>query len=371
MIYPLIPAQQHYSWGSSTLIPHHLGIENPKNLPLAEIWFGTHPRGTSVIEHRGEKIPLSDAINRDPRYWTGDEGEEVPFLLKILGIGSPLSIQCHPSAYQAREGYERENKAGIPLESSRRTYRDTRGKPEIICALTPFTALCGFVPLAEAILRLPMLDHVEDHRSLLKAVWSLSPEELARCTNTLHNIHTPWAELVRSLERLYPGDPGILAPCYLNLVQLEPGEALFLDAGVLHAYMAGLGVELMGNSDNVIRGGLTEKYIDREELQRIVHNSSSDVPSVDSVELSSGHRIYPVPVEEFLLHRFSEGVSICKDRDILEIGCVTTGEVSLTEDGGDTFTFTKGSAFVIPASCSSYEISTDGELYVACAGGRT
>ncbi|MFF7184711.1 mannose-6-phosphate isomerase, class I [Streptomyces sp. NPDC008222] len=311
-----------YAWGSTTAIPRLLGVE-PTGEPQAEMWMGAHPGAPS----RTSRGPLNEVIDKSPEQELGARtvakfGPRLPFLLKILAAGAPLSLQVHPDLAQAKEGYEDEERRGIPLDAPHRNYKDANHKPELICALTEFDGLCGFRAPDEAAELLAGLDvdslkpyvdllhaHPEDAalREVLTAVLTADPEEMAHTvTETaaacarLGGAYAPYADLAHH----YPGDPGVIAAMLLNHVQLQPGEALFLGAGVPHAYLTGLGVEIMANSDNVLRCGLTPKHVDVPELLRIVRFEAGD-PGVLRPEASrDGEEVYETPIDEFRLSRY-------------------------------------------------------------------
>jgi mannose-6-phosphate isomerase len=312
-----------YAWGSTTAIPHLLGVE-PTGEPQAEMWLGAHPGAPS----RTPRGPLTEVIDEAPEKELGRAavakfGPRLPFLLKLLAAGAPLSLQVHPDLAQAKEGYEDEERRGVPIDAPHRNYKDANHKPELICALTEFDGLCGFRTPAEAADLLAALDvdslkpyvdllhaHPEEAalREVLTAVLSADREQLAATVTEaaaacarLGGAHAPYAELAHH----YPGDPGVIAAMLLNHVRLQPGEALFLGAGVPHAYLNGLGVEIMANSDNVLRCGLTPKHVDVPELLRIVRFEASD-PGVLRPEASpDGEEVYETPIDEFRLSRYA------------------------------------------------------------------
>ncbi|MEU8865789.1 mannose-6-phosphate isomerase, class I [Streptomyces umbrinus] len=312
-----------YAWGSTTAIPHLLGVE-PTGEPQAEMWMGAHPGAPS----RTLRGPLTEVIDEAPEKELGPAavakfGPRLPFLLKLLAAGAPLSLQVHPDLAQAREGYEDEERRGVPIDAPHRNYKDANHKPELICALTEFDGLCGFRAPAEAADLLAALDvdslkpyvdllhaHPEEAalREVLTAVLSADREEMAATVTEaaaacarLGGAHAPYADLAHH----YPGDPGVIAAMLLNHVRLQPGEALFLGAGVPHAYLNGLGVEIMANSDNVLRCGLTPKHVDVPELLRIVRFEASD-PGVLRPEASpDGEEVYETPIDEFRLSRYA------------------------------------------------------------------
>ncbi|MFH8717456.1 mannose-6-phosphate isomerase, class I [Streptomyces zaomyceticus] len=318
----LVNTVRPYAWGSTTAIPELLGIA-PTGEPQAEMWMGAHPGAPS----RTERGSLNELIDADPVRELGERsvekfGPRLPFLLKVLAAGAPLSLQAHPDLDQARAGHAAEEAAGIPVDAPHRTYKDANHKPELICALTPFDGLCGFRTPAESadlIAALgvdslkPYVDllHAQPEeaalREVLTALLTADPEEMAHtvaeaavAADRLGGDHAPYAALAHH----YPGDPGVIAAMLLNRVRLQPGEALYLGAGVPHAYLEGLGVEIMANSDNVLRCGLTPKHVDVPELLRVVRFEPAD-PSVLRPEASpSGEEVYDTPIDEFRLSRF-------------------------------------------------------------------
>ncbi|MET8447899.1 mannose-6-phosphate isomerase, class I [Streptomyces sp. NPDC005209] len=312
-----------YAWGSPTAIPQLLGAE-PTGEPQAEMWMGAHPGAPS----RTARGTLAEVLDADPERELGEKtvakfGPRLPFLLKILAAGAPLSLQVHPNLEQAREGYADEERRGIPVGAPHRNYKDANHKPELICALTEFDGLCGFRDPRQTADLLdglgvdslkPYVDLLharpEDAalREVLTAILSADPEEMAHtvaevtaaCTR-LGGDYAPYAEIAHH----YPGDPGVIAAMLLNHVRLQPGEALFLGAGIPHAYLNGLGVEIMANSDNVLRCGLTPKHVDVPELLRIVRFEAGD-PGVLRPEASfEGEEVYETPIDEFRLSRYT------------------------------------------------------------------
>ena len=301
---------QHYAWGHPTAIPRLLGIESDGR-PWAELWFGTHLGGASKIVDVGDgrfataDDTVTSAANA-PRSNDDDSGGqstplmsvsgELPFLLKILAAAEPLSLQSHPSEEQARLGYARENRLGIPVSNSRRIYRDPFAKPEVICALGRFEALCGFREPASTVELLHSIgggassvatllaDHDLDH--VIRHIFSGRPEITSLMHDTVDACAThdsPSARWAVRLARAYPDDPAVIASLLLNHVELQPGEALYLGPGNLHAYLTGMGVEVMGSSDNVVRCGLTNKHVDVNELLATVVPIALPDPVVKAV----------------------------------------------------------------------------------------
>ncbi|OIJ63780.1 mannose-6-phosphate isomerase, class I [Streptomyces mangrovisoli] len=369
-----------YAWGSTTAIPHLLGVE-PDGRPQAEMWMGAHP-GAPSRTGRGTLVEVVDAA---PERELGPAavrkfGPRLPFLLKILAAGAPLSLQVHPDLAQAREGFADEERRGIPLDAPHRNYKDANHKPELICALTEFDGLCGFRDPLEAARLLdalgvdalkPYVDLLHARpaeaalREVLTAVLGADREEMARtvaettaaCAR-LGGDHAPYAGLAHH----YPGDPGVIAAMLLNHVRLQPGEALFLGAGVPHAYLSGLGVEIMANSDNVLRCGLTPKHVDVPELLRVVRFEPGD-PGVLRPEASpDGEEVYDTPIDEFRLSRHvlaTGGAAHDLTRDNPQILLCTDGAVRAGE-----FDLAPGQSVFVPAG-EKAEVSGTGTLFRA------
>lgn len=256
-------------------------------MPEAELWFGAHPKAPSLIA--GSSRSLLEELERDAML-AGALGR-LPFLMKILAIETPCSIQVHPSPEQAHEGYTRELGAGIDVDAPHRCYVDAYDKPELLCALEPCDALVGFRSSDEVRLLLieagcdGLASRLNDRNPgelFLDLLRSHPHEEIAMVTAHAASAQGPLWSWVLELQRLYPGDSGILAPLFLQLIHLQPGEAIFVPAGLIHAYLRGFAVEVMGASDNVLRAGLTPKHIDVEELARVV------ITDADEVSISTG-----------------------------------------------------------------------------------
>ncbi|MFC7868799.1 mannose-6-phosphate isomerase, class I [Streptomyces murinus] len=341
-----------YAWGSPTAIPQLLGVE-PTGEPQAEMWMGAHPGAPS----RTARGTLAEVIDADPERELGKEtvarfGPRLPFLLKILAAGAPLSLQVHPDLEQAREGYDDEERRGVPIDAPHRNYKDANHKPELICALTEFDGLCGFREPAHAAELLAALGvdslkpyvhllgaHPEEAalREVLTAILSADRADMARtvaeataaCAR-LGGDHAPYAGLAHH----FPGDPGVIAAMLLNHVRLQPGEALFLGAGVPHAYLDGLGVEIMANSDNVLRCGLTPKHVDVPELLRVVRFEAGDPGVLRPEATPDGEEVYETPIDEFRLSRYAlaeGGAAHDLTRDTPQILLCTAGSVRAGE----------------------------------------
>lgn len=319
---------QHYAWGDHEAIPRLLGDE-PDGRPWAELWFGTHPAG-----------PARLADGRPLREISGD----LPYLLKVLAAASTLSLQTHPSDEQAARGYALEQRHGPPLDAPDRLYRDPLAKPELLCALTPFDALCGFRPVAASVALLHSIGatglaaHLETG-GIASTVRKLYHRELPldAVLDACRRAHHREARLVVELATLYPGDPSVAVTLLLNRVTLAPGEAIFLGPGNLHAYLHGTGVELMGASDNVIRGGLTVKHVDANELLSVLDVRPLDHPVVVAVEEEPGCWRYDTPPAPFTLRRFDVDGLLTHTASGREVLLCTDGHTDLLPRGTATY----------------------------------
>lgn len=297
-IYKLNNKIKHYDWGSAQILPGFLGIENSKGLPYAEMWMGTHSGAPSLVELDNKNADLAEISG------------ELSFLFKLLAVEKPLSIQVHPGKIQAQEGFEKENKAGIALDAPERNYKDPNHKSEIICALTPFTLMAGFK----------------------------KPEDIYASFGTISDEQK---KLIKHFETLYPGDGAVYTPLYFNLITLQPGQAIYIPAGTLHSYISGFGLELMNSSDNVLRGGLTSKYKDIDELTKII-NKDPFLPEIITPSFQSVFN-YPVCGEDFSLNMVcSSGEEVVLNINDPVICIVTEGEAQI-----DGSLFKKGESFFI------------------------
>jgi len=318
-----------YAWGSRTAIAEFTGRPVPTAHPEAELWFGAHPADPARLQGPGGERSLLDAIAADPDGELGPAvrerfGDVLPFLVKVLAADEPLSLQAHPSARQALEGYQREDRRGVPLTSPVRNYRDRSHKPELLVALSDFEALAGFRPAAHSValmraLAVPGLDPYialltdQSDAAGLRALFttwitapqpdidSLIPAVLDGAVTYIRSGAKEFVAEARTILELgerYPGDAGVLAALLLNRIGLAPGEGIFLPAGNLHSYLHGVGIEVMANSDNVLRGGLTPKHVDVPELLRVL--DFTPVPDVRAGTHREGIEVvYDTPAAEF------------------------------------------------------------------------
>jgi mannose-6-phosphate isomerase len=363
---------RHYPWGSRTVIPELLGELSPAEEPYAELWMGAHPDAPSLLS---TGTPLDKAIQAEPDLLLGPAvrerfGGRLPFLMKVLAAEQPLSLQAHPTTEQAQAGFAAEETAGIPREDPKRTFKDAFHKPELLLALTEFEALCGFRPVEESLhclakLQVPVLKPTiaalarGGLRAAIPQLLALTPElrdelvtAVAGAATRFVAAHDPefintyrWAA---SLAETYPGDPGVVISLMCNHLKLAPGEAVFLPAGNLHAYLSGAGVEVMASSDNVLRGGLTGKHVDLAALIEVLDFTDGRVPVIHPV-LGPGGLRYPVPVEDFDLTRIQldaqSGTITTRGPQVL---LCTEGDAELSAVDGSLHV-RKGEAAFVPA----------------------
>ncbi|MBI9087402.1 MAG: mannose-6-phosphate isomerase, class I [Desulfobacterales bacterium] len=395
-IYRLKNVIQPYAWGSRTAIAELLGDPFPSETPQAELWMGAHPKAPSKVNHKGRWVPLDGLIEANPVSVLGPAAarrfdNHLPYLFKVLAAAEPLSIQAHPSRQQAQEGFERENRAGIPMDAPHRNYRDSNHKPEIICALTRFWALCGFrtwVEMRDNLLcycpdtlsgeleRVECFDEPRRIRSLFETLMTLSDDlrqvTVAEALSSAegHGATVPEAFWLKRIGAIYPDDIGVLSPLLLNLVCLDPGQALFLPAGQLHAYLEGTGIELMANSDNVLRGGLTPKHVDLPELMKILRFEPLAIKRLALESIWPGERRYQAPAHEFALSE----VKVVGDGTQYRSAHDRSADILLCTDGsgviqwgpeGETLPIEKGAAFLAPAGAGVYGITGNTILYKA------
>jgi phosphomannomutase len=392
---PLEPRVQHYAWGDTRFIPELLGRENPHAVPHAELWMGAHPDLPSKVG----ASTLRELIAEDPESILGPSVArefqgELPYLIKILSAAHPLSLQAHPSEEKARAGYARDNRAGIGLGSPERNYRDPRGKPELLAALTDFYAFVGFRPLEEIAATLeevPELHRLasgfkpqtEAFRDLYRRMMQLPQAEVDEILESIllrlrrrsfgRDRREFW--MVRCDDVFARGlshDRGILSALFLNLVHLQPGEAVFLGPGILHSYLEGSGVEIMASSNNVLRGGLTEKHVDVEELSNVMSFKGGPTPVLRPVPIREGESLYETAAAEFQL----SVVDLSPDRAYegetaygAEILLALEGDELTISSGDVTKTFARGHSLFVTHG-SPYRITGRGRIFRASVPDR-
>ncbi|MFT9533621.1 mannose-6-phosphate isomerase, class I [Mycobacteroides abscessus subsp. abscessus] len=389
-----------YAWGSRTAIAEFTGRPTPTPHPEAELWLGAHPADPAYLETGGDAESLLEVVAADPTGQLGaasvaEFGDQLPFLLKVLAADEPLSLQAHPSAQQAADGFAREEAAGVPLNSPVRNYRDRNHKPELVVALDRFEALAGFrdpgdtVDLFRALDVEALTPYVNllagqsdaDGLRALFTTWItlpqpsldvLVPAVLDGAVRYLSSDDVRFVGEARTLLELgerYPADAGVLASLLLNRLTLEPGEGIYLPAGNLHAYLRGLAVEIMANSDNVLRGGLTPKHVDVPELLRVLDFSPASEAHLHVETVTDGAQTrYRTPAREFALSRFDLAageptqVGIKGPRILL----CTQGDVTL-DGSGTGLKVRAGQSVWVPADGGSVTLTgrSDARVFMA------
>jgi mannose-6-phosphate isomerase len=381
---------RHYAWGSRTAIPQLLGVE-PDGEPAAELWFGAHSDDPSPAPDHGST--LDAMIAAEPQQLLGAAtvsrfGPRLPFLLKVLAVDKALSIQVHPTLSQARAGFAADDVAGVARDAPERNYRDANHKPELICALTPFEALCGFRPVADTVRLLdswdvPELAPVRDllggpdglRAAFTHLITRPDPTRLvqavaARAATVADDDE--WAGPARAVRLAagdFPGDVGAALVVLLNYVWLEPGQAIFLAAGNVHCYLRGMGVEIMANSDNVLRCGLTPKHIDVDELLKITDFSPLAEPRWPADAEGAG-QTFRVPVADFALSRMDLTAAAGPyelARDTPQIVLCTAGAGSVAAAAGRA-ELTPGHAAFVAATAGAVAVHGAGRVFVAKLG---
>lgn len=405
-IYRLACSTRDYAWGSATLIPRFLG-EPSDGRPHAELWVGAHPGQPSRLP---DGRPLGELIAADPDRALGTRthtrfGPRLPFLMKALAAAEPLSLQVHPTSERARIGYAEEEAAGVPVDAPERSYRDPFHKPELILAVTRFEGMAGFrdVDKTAAILRLLGTPWAEETARRLTAepayqalhrvvtdILAMDPGALATALADIgaaaqgaedrsHQAHKPSTrvsvdrsaverEAIRvfaqtnALAERYPEDPGVLVTLLLNHVVLAPGEAMFLGAGVVHAYTSGFGIEIMASSDNVVRAGLTPKHVDVQELLRIASFTPIPPPLWAPTEVRAGVQCFDPPVDEFALlvgDAPLDGLVPDGPRIVLAV----EGSVTVSA-GGSEQRLDRGSAVFVPHDAGPLRVDGTGRVAI-------
>ncbi len=399
-------AIQHYDWGGTRFIPSLLSRSNDENKPFAELWIGAHNRGSAYVETDEGQVGLDVLIAQNPEEFLGKNiaqafGGQFPFLLKVLDAQKMLSIQVHPSMEQARAGFAAEEARKVPIDAPERNYKDRNHKPEVHMALTEFWMLHGFRPaeeIAELLLKnqafQPLAEALSSHleksdfekndgseflRALYQHVMELPQEKVDAILRPMMSVLTPkyarnelekkspefWAARAASDFPRKSGsfDRGVFSIYFLNLLRLRPGEGTFQPAGTLHAYLEGTNIELMSNSDNVLRGGLTRKHIDVPELLKTISFEGGKPRIITGTEVSMNEAIYETPIKDFQLSRiklsFSCPFQINENRgpDALIVldgkARVSVGEKSLNLRKGDVLFIKAGKPYAMHTDISA------------------
>lgn len=394
-LFPLQNQIMNYAWGDRRAIAALQGRE-PGDEPEAELWMGAHPKAPSSALIAGEWLRLDRAIAEGPPARLLGERVaahfgQLPFLFKVLAAARPLSLQAHPNLEQARAGFAREEAARVPRHAPHRNYKDDNHKPELICALSRFEALCGFRSVHE----LRLLVTTVNSAALapwFDALWSGESDEIALRTCFTHLMQAPADERARlmhavrerlsellehpefgaafgwalRLDQAYAEDVGVITSLMLNHVVLSPGEALYLPAGCLHAYLQGTGLELMANSDNVLRGGLTPKHVDVTELLGVLDFVGGPVHKLSPQRVSEGQLRYQTPAVEFELwkHELGPSPQSIDSSDGPEILICTEGRAA-HETSESIIALLPGESAWVPAATSGYTLIGPGTVYRA------
>ena len=378
---------QNYAWGSRSSIHELFGFENESQQPQAEVWMGTHPKGCSMVTFDQHSMLLSELINSNKSaYLSSNIAQyfgDLPFLFKILAADKALSIQVHPSKSQAEKGFEQEEKAGIPLTADHRNYKDANHKPELVYALTDYQAMNGFRAYDE-ILKfftdlhiVELTDLVEDFshtltpqglKTFFSSLLTLSPQRKHNALDqllTYARVHQDQVEfaLVIELNHQYSNDIGLFSPLLLNIITLQSGEAMYLSANTPHAYIKGTGLEIMANSDNVLRAGLTPKHIDVDELIKC----TDFIPiAFDDLILSPQKEglfdSYDIPVNDFNFGIIHSPKDTKVEIHSAEILMAIDSDVELYSQNEEVIILTKGQSVFIPAYIGSYILSSHGRV---------
>lgn len=389
MIFKLNNPVKNFQWGSKSLFMEMFGVANPSMQPQAELWMGAHPNGSSSVLIEGREVTLFNEVQKSPEVWLGKYselfGQEFPFLVKLLAVSQPLSVQVHPSKGAAEIGFSKEIHKGIAINAPERNYKDPNHKPELVYAVTPYLAMNGFRNLEAinnlfSIIELPSIvrfvhaftisPNKKTLENLFTAILQLDFEEKEQAIKELLSFNIPFGacheliiaiELITDLAELYPNDIGLFSPLFLNIIELQPGEAMFLYAETPHAYLRGVAVEVMANSDNVLRAGLTPKHIDIPEL---IANTRFD--SINKFDLrmqpikKDARDIYPVPVGDFKFDVVRSGLLnvVVSSPEILL--CIE-GRAEIEWDSC-TLVLESGDSVVVAAITSDYKILCKGVI---------
>lgn len=382
---------KNYDWGSINELSKLFNINNPEHKPMAEIWMGTHPAGVSTaIDKHGYAAKLDEIIKQHPVEILGEESVKkyasLPYLFKIISAKEPLSIQVHPSLNKARLGFEKENDLAIPLESPNRNYKDANHKPELIYAITPFWAMNGFRPIKEILtlfnqLNIPIIDKEVDllaqnqTASGLKRFFSylltLNIEIKQKAIDALmikiEYLNVFPYSIIKEIAKKYPNDSGLFSVLLLNIIELLPGQAMFLKAETPHAYLKGTGVEIMANSDNVLRAGFTSKHIDINELLDNTNFHSIKKSNLLTEPTKYNNILnYSVPVNDFAFEIIQSTTQKINSHPIVsaEILLCIEGKITISTST-DSFTISAGESVFIASCARSFNYQGNGKL--ACA----
>ena len=394
----LDPLVQPYAWGSRIAIAALQGRQAPSAQPEAELWMGAHPSAPSGVERGGVRTTLDAVIAADPAGELGAAratrfGGRLPFLLKVLAAEKALSIQVHPSREQAEAGFREETERGLPPGDKARNYVDDWPKPEMLCAMTPFEVLAGMRTAADAAELLRELGVCELAPVAADLAAAAVPEALtaalgrvlswpaadqaaliasvAAACERLAATDSGYAPACRAIVKVaadHPGDLGIVAALLLRHVVLRPGEAVFLAAGGLHSYLHGTGVELLANSDNVVRAGLTGKHIDVPEVLKLTDPEVA-VPVIEPRSLGGGVFAYDSPAPEFRLYRAGlSAAAVALPGDGPRLVLCAEGSLTLRSAAGGELTARRGESCFLSAADGAVTATGPAAIFLAASG---
>lgn len=381
-LFEMIDPVQHYSWGSDSVLAQMQGRPSPSAQPEAELWIGAHPSAPSQLVLETGPQPLDELLLSDPERFVRDgaqvvgEDGSLPFLLKILAIDAPLSIQVHPSIAQAREGFEREEAAGIEIDAAHRSYKDRSDKPETVVALSRLQILTGMRDRAELGLLAEALDQqwlreaLESPGPVLHTVLSLPDDRaqaaLADLEDAVRRLPADdeLAALLSYVSRSHPGDRGLLVALCMNHFVLEPGESMFTPAGQVHSYLQGTAVEIMACSDNVLRAGLTPKHVDVDELLRVVTDEQD--PGVPQEAATGPDGLRRIPLWEDRLSLVTGGVEPGRELELDPSTCTVVcvdGSVALSAPRTEPLEVSAGHSAWVRADAEPIAVSGQGAFW--------
>ena len=393
-IYKLTGKVQHYSWGGYTFIPRMLGIGNIEEKPFAEYWLGAHPNHSGTIPYNGQNIALNEFINNNGDVVLGQKAMNqfgsLPFLLKVLDVKQMLSIQVHPNKTSAEEGYTFENKNGIPVTASHRNYKDDNHKPELMVALSDFWLLHGFKPadkLKETLSAIPEFEFLISkfdeggYKALYETVMLMEQDKVNALLEPIVNRIMPLyhnGELLKSEESFWAAravetfckdknfDKGIFSIFFFNLLHLKEGEGIYQEAQLPHAYLEGQNVEIMANSDNVLRAGLTDKHIDVAELVKHVKFKETVPNILGTSDVEKEEVLFSTPAAEFELYQYRvNSAPIAFHSKSAEIVLVLSGRIVVSYKE-ETLKLSKGeAAFIIADTGYTIHATEEAEVYRA------
>ncbi|MDA3851283.1 MAG: mannose-6-phosphate isomerase, class I [Spirochaetaceae bacterium] len=383
MIFKMENPIQHYTWGSKSYLPNLLNLD-AHGKPWAELWMGAHPKAPSWVMTAQGKITLREWIDRNRENTLGikiwEKFKDLPYLFKILSIENPLSIQVHPNKIQAREGYLKEDKENIPMDSPQRNYKDNNYKPELLVAISDMWILKGFRSFEDFLSKIDFAPAFFKEKIMKlyskgkKDIWKdffywfmgMNDQEEEMLLQSIENMigDSPEYNWVKTLQGYYPGDISVLAPLYLNLIQLKSGEAMYQRDGELHGYLKGNGIELMSNSDNVLRCGLTAKHMDIQEVLKI---SRFEESAIEFIKPQNGQ--YKVDIEDFALQCFNGSDTWIIDLKYSPVILLNLQGTLVVSNQDESFEVMPGNSVFIDKGTSKITVkATDAMFYIASPG---